>query len=206
MAVNSELAKTVVVATLALAPVLAGSSAAQQAARDNPPPGITVSQDAQAPGSAGQKPEVLSDKPLPNKSSKKGDKYDIAAVGRRELVRGLNRYSIEQEEKLGRRLAAEIEAQVTLVNDPADSGKDSMLSRAFMSHPTTADHIPRAQKAIATYLPSRDLYIVNTSSFDEAKSQLASLGLGDAAGPLGRPVLRRCADASCKPEAQGGTQ
>lgn len=60
MAINSELAKAGVVATLALASVLASSSVAQQADTDNPPPGDTVVQSAQAPGPAGERATEIS--------------------------------------------------------------------------------------------------------------------------------------------------
>jgi predicted Zn-dependent protease len=356
MAVNSQLAKAVVVATLALAPVLAGSSVAQQAGTDNPPPGVTVLQSAQAPGPAGERPataEPFEKKTPPGETQpaksvgqnkKKTAKYDITTIGNRRVGRGLNIYSIEREQSMGKQLASELEAQIKLVDDPmvndyvnglvqrlvqssdtkvpftvkviddvevnafglpggflyvhtglilaaeneaelaaviaheiahvaarhatknasrsflwniasmpmvfvggpagaavrqvaglampftrlkfsrdaereadllgveyayvagydpvaliqiferlraGERDKKSMLSRAFSCHPTTGDRVQRAQKAIVTYLPPRDAYVVNTSVFDEVKARLGQLGLVGAGANAGRPVLRR---------------
>ena len=356
MAVSSELAKAAVVATLALVPVLASSSVAQQAGTDNPPPGVTVLQSAQAPGPAGREaaatheaasrtiPEkVQADKSVQDRH-RKTRKYDVSAIGEREVGRGLNIYSIESEQKLGKRLASEVEAQTKLVDDNAvnqyvnelvqhlvensdakapftvrviddaevnafalpggflfvhtgliqaaeneaefaavlaheiahvaarhatknasraflwnlasipmvfvggpagvavrqvaglamplsllrfsrnaereadllgmeyayvagydpvalvqiferlragERDKKSMLSRAFFCHPTTGDRVQRAQKSIVTYLPPREEYILNTSSFDEVKARLGKLGLASSDSASGRPVLRR---------------
>lgn len=355
MADLPEFAKAVVVATLALAPVLAGSSVAQQAGTDNPPPGVTVLQTAQAPGPAGERSisETASENRKPDRegqpqsdhaSSKKNPKYDISGIGNRQVARGLNIYSIEREQKKGKELASELDAQVKLLDDPlvnnyvnelvqrlvhnsdakipftvkviddteinafafpggflyvhtglilaaeneaelaaviahevahvaarhatrsasrafvwnlasipmifaggpagiavrqvaglalpmsmlkfsrdaereADllgveyqytAGYDpvalidiferlqagerenkSRLSRMFFCHPTTGDRIQRAQRAIVTYLPPRDAYVVNTSAFDEVKARLGYLGLGGGGESTGRPVLRR---------------
>jgi predicted Zn-dependent protease len=368
MAMYFELAKTAVVATLALAPALAGSSVAQQAGTDNPPPGATVLQSAQAPGPASDQTasaELVETKAALGRTpvvrgpiAKKNAKYDIAMIGRRDVAHGLNIYSPEREQAMGKQLASEVEAQVTLVSDPAvndyvngvvqrlvqnsdakvpfivrviddaevnafalpggflfihtgliqaadneaelaavisheiahvaarhatksmsrsflwnigsiplvfvggpagaavrqivrlagpmsvlsfsrnsereadvlgleyahtagydpvalvqiferlranERDKKSMLSRAFMCHPTTADRIERAQKAVVTYLPPRDAYVVNTSAFDEVKARLERLGLAESKSAFGRPVLRRRTETT-NPQTRGDTR
>ncbi len=80
-----------------------------------------------------------------------------------------------------------------------------MLSRAFMCHPTTADRIERAQKAVVTYLPPRDAYVVNTSAFDEVKARLERLGLAESKSAFGRPVLRRRTETT-NPQTRGDTR
>lgn len=356
MIVGFQLAEAVVVATLALAPVPAGSSVAQQVGTDNPPPNATVLQSAQALGPASESTSSGAEPVEKNiaregtaaqrTDGKKNTKYDINMIGRREVAHGLNFYSIEREQSLGKQLSSEVEAQVKLVDDPAvndyvnglvqrlvqnsdakvpftvrviddaevnafalpggflyvhtgliqaadneaelasviaheiahvaarhvtrarsrsslwdiasiplvfvpaglavrqvvgiasplsalkfsrdaereadllgmeygyhagydpvaliqiferlragEPNKTSALARAFMCHPTSADRIQRAQRAIVTYLPSRDAYIVNTSAFDEVKARLGRLGLTDPKGAFGRPVLRQRADS-----------
>jgi predicted Zn-dependent protease len=53
--------------------------------------------------------------------------------------------------------------------------KGNFISKAFATHPMTAERVIRAQKEISEYLPPRPQYIVDTSEFDEIKSRLASL-------------------------------
>ena len=65
MSVSSELAKAAVVATLAVAPVLAGASVTKGAGTDNPPPGVTVLQSAQALGPAGEQPVQSTRRAIP---------------------------------------------------------------------------------------------------------------------------------------------
>ena len=359
---TSQVVEAVVVATLALAPVLAGSSVAQQAGTDNPPPSATVLQSAQAPGPASETGVKLVGKTTHEQTSgakpKKADKYDISTIGRRQVGGGLNIYSLERERDIGKQRADELEAQVTLVDDPSineyvnglverlvrnsdahvpftakvvddaeinafalpggflyvqtglilasdneaelaaviaheiahvaarhatknmtraflwnvgsiplvfvsgpagaairqvaglalpmstlkfsrnsereadvlgleyaytagydpvalvqvferlrasERDKKSMLARAFMCHPTTADRIQRAQQAIVTYLPSRDAYVINTSAFEEVKVRLGRLGLAESKSAFGRPVLRRRTD-SAAPESRDGAQ
>ena len=45
-------------------------------------------------------------------------KYDVNRIGMRGIGAGMNFYSIEKEQMLGRQLAAEVEHQVRLLNDP----------------------------------------------------------------------------------------
>jgi predicted Zn-dependent protease len=51
--------------------------------------------------------------------------------------------------------------------------KPGTIAKAFASHPQTPDRIEASQKEIATILPARPQYIVNTSEFDDVKARLA---------------------------------
>ena len=56
------------------------------------------------------------------------------------------------------------------------------IDHAFSNYPPTEERIQKAQTEIATLLPSRNDYILDTSEFQEVKAKLA---WGD------RPILRR---------------
>lgn len=56
-----------------------------------------------------------------------------------------------------------------------EKNKASMVSKAFATHPMNHDRIERALKEIATMLPARDEYIVDTSRFDEIHARLLRL-------------------------------
>ncbi|MFZ0735049.1 MAG: M48 family metalloprotease [Candidatus Sulfotelmatobacter sp.] len=74
------------------------------------------------------------------------------------------------------------------------------LARGFANYPLTEERIERLQSEIATYLPMRQDYIVDTEEFEEVKARLLS-----SRGPVLRhhssgddnrgPVLRRTADS-----------
>ena len=53
--------------------------------------------------------------------------------------------------------------------------KQSLLVKAFSTHPMTSDRVKRAQETIARYLPPRDEYVIDTSEFDAVKARLAGL-------------------------------
>ena len=53
--------------------------------------------------------------------------------------------------------------------------KPGTLSRAFASHPQTPDRIEKSQEEIASILPPKDTYVVDTSEFNEVKARLAFL-------------------------------
>ncbi|MGB7133063.1 MAG: M48 family metallopeptidase [Candidatus Sulfotelmatobacter sp.] len=53
--------------------------------------------------------------------------------------------------------------------------KPGTLSKAFETHPPTADRIEKAEAEIQRILPSKKEYIVTTSEFDEVKARLASI-------------------------------
>lgn len=50
--------------------------------------------------------------------------------------------------------------------------KRSLLSKAFATHPMTADRIKLAQQEIAAYLPDRTDYVIDTNEFQEVKARL----------------------------------
>jgi predicted Zn-dependent protease len=69
-----------------------------------------------------------------------------------------------------------------------------LMSKAFSTHPMTADRIKRAQDEIQEYLPPRTEYMLDTSEFQEVKTHLSSLLNGrKLMGPQnpGRPTLHR---------------
>ena len=53
--------------------------------------------------------------------------------------------------------------------------KPGTIAKAFASHPQTPDRIEASQKEIATILPARAQYIVNTSEFEDVKARLAAI-------------------------------
>jgi predicted Zn-dependent protease len=73
--------------------------------------------------------------------------------------------------------------------------KPGAIAKAFSSHPMTPDRVASAQKEMATVLPPRDEYVLNTSEFDQVKSRLASINnkhkLQNDNGNKDRPTLRR---------------
>jgi len=74
-----------------------------------------------------------------------------------------------------------------------ESDKQSVVAKAFRTHPQTPDRIEKTQAEINTLLPPRAEYTVNTSEFEDAKARLRSL---ENAGHLQfrktfQPTLRR---------------
>jgi len=74
--------------------------------------------------------------------------------------------------------------------------KPGKLSKLFSTHPPTADRIEKSQENIATVLPNRDNYVLNTSEFDSIKGKL--IALDNAKRPAAgedpskkRPTLKR---------------
>ncbi len=74
-----------------------------------------------------------------------------------------------------------------------EKNKESFIAKAFATHPMTEDRIKRAQKEIATMLPPKDEYVVDTSDFDTVKAQLMGLDKQHRidGGQPERPTLRR---------------
>ncbi|MEW5975326.1 MAG: M48 family metallopeptidase [Acidobacteriota bacterium] len=53
--------------------------------------------------------------------------------------------------------------------------KPGKLAKAFSTHPPTGDRIEKTQANIATILPERDQYVINTSEFDKIKAKLVAM-------------------------------
>jgi predicted Zn-dependent protease len=83
--------------------------------------------------------------------------------------------------------------------------KHSLIAKAFSTHPMTDERVERAQKEIATVLPPKDEYIVDTSEFDDIKGRLAQLRTAHAitGGKAEAPVLRRRSADSKNPDGGG---
>jgi predicted Zn-dependent protease len=56
-----------------------------------------------------------------------------------------------------------------------EKGKNSLLSKAFSTHPMTDDRIKRAQKEIEQYLPPRQEYVVDTSEFQQVRARVVEI-------------------------------
>jgi predicted Zn-dependent protease len=81
----------------------------------------------------------------------------------------------------------------------------SLIAKAFSTHPMTADRVKAAQQDIAEYLPPRPEYIVTTSEFDQVKARLAQITnrLRLQRGNEARPTLRRRDGSDPDGTAQG---
>jgi len=53
--------------------------------------------------------------------------------------------------------------------------KPGKLAKAFSTHPPTGDRIEKTQANIASILPERDQYVINTSEFDMIKAKILAL-------------------------------
>jgi hypothetical protein len=60
------------------------------------------------------------------------EKYDITRIGERRVDRGLNMYSIEQEQIMGKRMADEIESRCRMVKDPIITGYIERLGQRLV--------------------------------------------------------------------------
>ena len=82
------------------------------------------------------------------------------------------------------------------------------MAKAFASHPMTPDRVAHAQQEMATVLPPRDEYVLNTSEFDQVKARLASIEnkhkLQNDNSNKDRPTLRR--STADNPTNNNGTQ
>lgn len=56
-----------------------------------------------------------------------------------------------------------------------ETKKRSLFSSTFATHPMTSDRVRLAQQEIATYLPDRDQYLVDTSEFQQIKARLLDI-------------------------------
>jgi hypothetical protein len=88
--------------------------------------------------------------------------------------------------------------------------KPGTIAKIFSDHPPTPDRIEATQKEIATILPPRDSYIVNTSEFDDVKARLAVLENKrklDDSKDTNKPTLRRASstpDTTSNPNSKSG--
>src|SRR5262249_22023750 len=79
--------------------------------------------------------------------------------------------------------------------------KPGTLSKAFDTHPQSADRIEKSQEEIRKILPAKQQYIVTTSEFDQVKARLASIEnkhkvLDEKDG--NKPSLRRTSNTTDK--------
>ncbi len=88
--------------------------------------------------------------------------------------------------------------------------KQSMVAKAFATHPMNVERIQAAQEEIRKYLPDRPEYIVDTSEFENVKARLASLEnghhIGGAKPEPGRPVLLKRTSSGSSSDPGSSTQ
>lgn len=84
--------------------------------------------------------------------------------------------------------------------------KPGFITKAFESHPQTPDRIEKAQHEIATILPPRPEYVIDTSEFEEVKARLAAIEnkrkMQDEKD-TNRPSLRRASNPNGDKSDQG---
>ena len=68
------------------------------------------------------------------KSGKKSKKYDINRIGDRGVGKGINFYSVRQEQEIGRELSQEIEAEAKMITDPVVTSYIERLGQRLVSH------------------------------------------------------------------------
>lgn len=93
--------------------------------------------------------------------------------------------------------------------DALEKHKPGVIAKAFADHPQTPDRIAHSEDEIATILPARSDYIVNTSEFDDVKARLARLQnkrkINDGKGG-NKPTLRRVGGSNNDPNASASPQ
>ncbi len=85
--------------------------------------------------------------------------------------------------------------------------KPGFLAKTFETHPLTPDRIAKAQEEIATILPPRNEYILDTSEFDDVKARLAAIENGhklENKKDENRPTLRRAEQNKQDQDKNGG--
>src|SRR5580658_6441106 len=86
--------------------------------------------------------------------------------------------------------------------------KPGTISKAFETHPPTADRIEKSQEEIRKILPSKPQYVVTTSEFDDVKARLASIeNRHKVLDPkdANKPSLRRTSTPSSDGSTGNGT-
>ncbi|WP_213805015.1 M48 family metallopeptidase [Granulicella sp. dw_53] len=90
--------------------------------------------------------------------------------------------------------------------DALEKHKPGVIAKAFADHPQTPDRIAHSEDEIATILPARPDYVVNTSEFDDIKARLARLQnkrkITDGKGG-NKPTLRRAGGTNNDPNSTG---
>jgi predicted Zn-dependent protease len=85
--------------------------------------------------------------------------------------------------------------------------KPGMIAKAYLDHPQTPDRIEKSQHEIASILPPRDQYIVDTSEFQQVKKRLALImkhrQLNDHNNEV-NPDLRRTVDGNGPDQPDNG--
>lgn len=85
--------------------------------------------------------------------------------------------------------------------------KPGTISRAFRSHPPTADRIEEAQKNISELLRERPEYVITTSEFEEVKERILAMSNRRKLGPNddpNRPRLKKAPAAGTEPVEKDG--
>jgi predicted Zn-dependent protease len=72
------------------------------------------------------------------KSGKKAQKYDIDRIGDRGIGKGINFYSVRQEQEIGRELSQEIELEAKIITDPVVNSYIQRLGQNLVSHSDAA--------------------------------------------------------------------
>ena len=70
----------------------------------------------------------------PGKLAKIASKYDVTKIGARGIGEGINFYSLEKEQLLGRQMAKEIEGQSRLVTDPVITEYVNRIGQQLVRH------------------------------------------------------------------------
>jgi len=70
--------------------------------------------------------------------------------------------------------------------------KSGVVAKAFSTHPETRDRINKLQRELGQILPTREIYEVSTSDFDEVITRLVAIeGSSHASAGSPKPTLRR---------------
>jgi predicted Zn-dependent protease len=75
----------------------------------------------------------------------------------------------------------------------AEKQNPGLIAKAFSTHPQTADRVKKTQREISRILPTREVYVVSTSEFEEIRLRLVAhenLRQRNQTDP-NKPVLRR---------------
>ena len=70
----------------------------------------------------------------PGKKNQKPQKYDITRIGDRGIGKGINFYSLHQEQELGRELSQELEAGAKMITDPVVIAYIQRVGQNLVSH------------------------------------------------------------------------